>query len=59
QLYLQHGCPLVWLVYPRLKLVEVFTPTERHLLSMGETLRGGEVLPGFAVPVSDVFAGME
>ncbi|MFQ3660585.1 MAG: Uma2 family endonuclease, partial [Anaerolineae bacterium] len=41
QLYLQHGCPLVWLVYPRLKLVEVFTPTERHLLSMGETLRGG------------------
>ncbi len=59
QLYLQHGCSLVWLVYPRLKLVEVFTPTERHLLSVGETLRAGDVLPDFAMPVADVFAGVE
>lgn len=59
QIYLQHGCPLVWLVYPRFRLIETFTPTERHLLSVSDTLTGGDVLPSFTLPVADVFAGVE
>ncbi|XWX03397.1 Uma2 family endonuclease [Aggregatilineales bacterium SYSU G02658] len=58
QIYLQHGCPLVWLVYPRLRIVEAFTPTERRLLSASDTLNGGDVLPGLALSVADVFAGV-
>jgi Uma2 family endonuclease len=59
QIYRQHGCPLVWLVYPRLRLIEAFTPTERRLLSIGDALTGEDVLPCLTLPVADVFAGIE
>jgi Uma2 family endonuclease len=56
--YLTHGAKMVWLVYPEKRLVEVLTPTERLLLTEDETLTGGDVLPGFAVVVRDVFRGV-
>jgi Uma2 family endonuclease len=55
---LTHGAKMVWLVYPDKRLVEVLTPTERLLLTENDTLAGGDVLPGFAVVVRDVFRGL-
>lgn len=53
--YLANGSRMVWLVYPEKKIVEVYTAAEEWLLTEGDTISGGEVLPGFALPVSAVF----
>lgn len=53
--YLASGAKMVWLIYPRQRIVEVLTPTDRQLLTEDDTLEGGDVLPEFAVPVSRVF----
>lgn len=54
--YLQHGCRLVWLVYPEKRLIEVYTPGhDVELLLPGETLSGGAVLPGLTLAVAVVF----
>ena len=56
-MYLDAGVHLVWLVDPAFQTVTVFrpdaTPTK---LTVGDTLDGGEVLPGFRVPVAEIFA---
>mgnify|MGYP000496770749 CR=1 FL=1 len=53
--YMLHGTRIVWLVYPEKRLVEVLTPDSRELLGEGEILSGGDVLPGFSLPVREVF----
>jgi Uma2 family endonuclease len=54
--YLENGCQLVWLVYPDKKIVEVFQPDKNFVhLVVGDTLNGGDVLPGFSLPVATVF----
>lgn len=53
--YLQHGAKMVWLVYAHKRLIEVLTATDRHLLILQDTLTGGDLLPGFNVPVRDIF----
>lgn len=53
--YLAHGTRLVWIVYPTKRLLEVLSATERYLLTEQHTLNGGDVLPGFSIPVSDIF----
>lgn len=50
---------MVWLVYPEKQMVEVLTPVERQLLSESDVISGGEVLPGFTLTVSEVFAGLD
>ncbi len=48
---------LVWYVYPRTRTVKVFTGPERPTtVREHETLDGGNVLPGFALPLKDLFA---
>jgi Uma2 family endonuclease len=56
-LYLGAGVPLVWVVDPRRKTVRVWKGdgTDR-LLSEDDELDGGEVLPGFRILVSRLFA---
>ncbi|MCC6612437.1 MAG: Uma2 family endonuclease [Anaerolineae bacterium] len=54
--YLKHGCRQAVLVYAK-RIVEVLTPDDRHLLTVDDTLSGGDVLPGFAVEVAKLFAG--
>ena len=52
----QHGCPIVWLVYPEKRIVEVYQPgKDIDLLVTGDTLSGGEVLPGFSLAVEVLF----
>ena len=54
--YHRAGVPLVWLVQPRRRAVEIHplgqAPT---LLREGDTLDGGDVVPGFRLPVADLF----
>jgi Uma2 family endonuclease len=51
------GVKLVWLVDPASQTVTVFRHDEPPTkLGVGDTLDGGEVLPGFAVAVAELFA---
>lgn len=55
--YLDAGTQLVWLVDPRRHLVTVYTADRlARLLRSGESLDGGAVLPGFALPLDELFA---
>lgn len=55
--YFRAGTRLVWILYPKTETIEVYTsPTEFTTLTIGDTLDGGAVLPGFSIPVSSIFA---
>ncbi len=57
--YFFAGTRLVWLVDKDKRTVEVFTaPDQSVLLSEEQTLDGGNVLPGFTLPVKQIFAGL-
>lgn len=53
--FLKYGTRLVWVFYPRSRTVVVHTASGSRTLSVDDTLDGGEVLPGFAVLVRDIF----
>jgi Uma2 family endonuclease len=59
QFYLENGSRMVWLVFPDKKLVEVYTADDQMILVEGDTLTGGDVLPGFELPVSSIFANVQ
>jgi len=55
--YLENGARLVWLVYPQKRFIEVYSPdADVEILLEGDTLTGGDVLPGFTLLVAEVFA---
>ena len=55
-LYLRTGVRLVWVVYPSVRKVYVYRPgKDVRVLGEKDTLEGGEVLPGFSLPVLDIF----
>jgi Uma2 family endonuclease len=54
--YLENGSQLVWLVLPEMRLVEVYTTDEDRILTIDDTLTGGDLLPGFSLPVREIFA---
>lgn len=57
--YAAAGVKLVWYVDPDAKTVTVYPKGRergRKVLGVGDTLDGGKVLPGFALPVADLFA---
>lgn len=54
--YFEKGVRLVWYVRPRLRVVDVYTSPDRFTrLTASMQLDGGDVLPGFAVRVGDLF----
>jgi Uma2 family endonuclease len=54
--YFLAGTRLVWYVDPDARSVTVYTsPDEFKTLTEGDTLNGGEVLPGFSVPLKQLF----
>jgi Uma2 family endonuclease len=58
-LYLDAGTPLVWVVHPERRTVTVYSRDRTaRIFTEGETLDGGNVLPGFTLPVADIFAGI-
>jgi Uma2 family endonuclease len=54
--YFEAGVKLVWYMDPVPRTVRVFTaPEESQLLREDETLQGGTVLPGFILPLKELF----
>ena len=46
----------VWIVYPETQTIEVYEPgRDSVILDINATLEGGDVLPGFNVPVKSIF----
>jgi Uma2 family endonuclease len=57
--YFISGVLLVWLVDPVPRTIQVFTaPDQCQVLTEEQILNGGDVLPGLALPVRQVFAKM-
>ncbi len=55
--YLRHGVQMVWIVDPAKETITVLAvDTDPVTLTSGATLDGGEVLPGFCVELSAIFA---
>jgi Uma2 family endonuclease len=56
-LYFGAGARAVWVFNPKKKTAAVYTsPSDVRTLSEGETLEGGDVLPGFKLELSKLFA---
>lgn len=54
--YFAAGARLVWIVDPPAREVRVHTsPAAVQVLSIADTLMGGDVLPGFSCPVRQIF----
>ena len=49
------GTTLVWIVYPSTRTVEVHSHSGAATLEGDDALSGGDVLPGFEVPVREIF----
>ena len=55
--YFEAGTRLVWLIDPRKRVARVYTsPKISTSIEEGQSLDGGEVLPGFSVPLRTLFA---
>jgi Uma2 family endonuclease len=54
--YLEVGVPVVWVVDPEDRCVQVFSAEQPvKVLHVGETLTCPDVLPGFALPLARIF----
>jgi Uma2 family endonuclease len=54
--YFQSGVRLVWYIDPETRTAEIFTsPEERTTIDEQGVLDGGDVLPGFRVPLGELF----
>lgn len=55
--YLEFGVRLVWLVHPQQRSIAVYTPDgHARVLRERDALDGADVVPGFSLPLADVFA---
>ncbi|HVJ85570.1 MAG TPA: Uma2 family endonuclease, partial [Caulifigura sp.] len=55
--YLEFGTRIVWVIDPKEKCVHLCARGEKPtLLSTGMTLHGDPVLPGFRIPIHELFA---
>ena len=55
-----NGCPLGWMIHPYRRTIHVFRPgQEPELLPADGLLDGDPVLPGFRLPVSEVFGWLK
>jgi len=55
--YFAAGVKLVWYLYPKTKSAVAYTsPTRKKEVAPTGSLDGGKVLPGFSLPLADVFA---
>ena len=55
--WLAAGCLAVWVVDPKKQTVTVYDNNHTVVrLRSTDTLSGGDLLPGFSVPVADLFA---
>jgi Uma2 family endonuclease len=58
--YFTAGARLVWLIDPEARTVAVYTsPENSGVLTEADTLDGGDVLPGFRLPLREFFAVLD
>jgi Uma2 family endonuclease len=58
QQWLEAGCRAVWVVDPQSHTVTVYrSPKIVEVLRSSDVLTGGSVLPGFTLPVEQIFSG--
>ena len=56
QMWLRHGVRLVWITDPEARTITALSQSgPAHTYTEDDTLDGGDVLPGFTCPVSDIF----
>jgi Uma2 family endonuclease len=55
--YLAAGGPLIWMAYPQRRVVAIHRPGH-PVEELGEDamLDGGEIVPGFRLPIADIFS---
>ncbi|MGC8641528.1 MAG: Uma2 family endonuclease [Isosphaeraceae bacterium] len=54
--YFEAGVVQVWVIYPDEKEVYVYaSPTRITVLQVGQDIEGGDLLPGFRLPVANLF----
>ena len=57
RMWLERGTRLVWVVSPKLCNVTVYRSlTDIETLTEKDTLNGGDVVPGFQFPISEIFS---
>ena len=57
QMWLDYGAPLVWMVHPDTRTIDVYRPGAAiSTLHEDDSLDGHDILSGFSCPVSAVFA---
>ena len=55
--YFACGAKLVWVIDPDTRTARAYTaPTDPAVLTAADALDGGDVLPGFRLPLADLFA---
>jgi len=55
--YLTSGVRLVWIIYPRKREAHAFHPSgEARVVKPSEVLDGEDVVPGFKLPLNELFA---
>jgi Uma2 family endonuclease len=59
--YIAYGTPLVWILYPKVEAADVCRPSQQGDMSIQRIttdgmLDGGDVLPGFSLPLRDLFS---
>jgi Uma2 family endonuclease len=55
--YFAAGVPLIWVAYPESRVVQVHRKDGSGTrLTTADTLSGEDILPGFALPIAEVFA---
>jgi Uma2 family endonuclease len=58
--YFRAGVRLVWEIDPRTRTVRVYTAVDLfEVLTVADTLTGGDVLLGFTLPLADLFADLD
>ncbi len=56
--YFEAGVRLVWHILPTLRMVDVYeSPTRVTILTRDDELDGGVVVPGFRLPLKELFIG--
>jgi Uma2 family endonuclease len=56
--YFEAGSRAVWLIYPNLEVIHVYSSfTQIRVLTRADILDGGDVIPGFSLPLETLFQG--
>jgi len=56
EIYLSAGVRLVWVIYPRLRCVDIHAHSPNvRVVGLAESLEGGDVLPDFRLPLAELF----